>query len=77
MNCGFCKKNLKKRNLDLIVSEKDLSTFTVIELRRRQDLIRIAARETNSKTLNDALEAITNEINAREKVQNEATKKSL
>ncbi len=67
----------KKRNLDLIVSEKDLSTFTVIELRRRQDLIRIAARETNSKTLNDALEAITNEINAREKVQNEATKKAF
>lgn len=57
----------KKRNLDLIVSEKDLTTLTVAELEKRKTAIELASRETNNKSLQDAIEAITKELEARKK----------
>ena len=57
----------KSRNLDLIVSEKELTSLTTAELEKRKKIIEDASKETNSATLRDAIEAITAELAARKK----------
>jgi len=66
------KEEAKNRNLELIVSEKDLTSLTATELEKRKKLIEDASKKTNSATLRDALEAINKELEARKKINQSA-----
>lgn len=59
------QKESEKRRLDSIVSEKDLTKLTESELLKRQQILKEANKNTNNKSLSDALEAIQNELDAR------------
>ena len=62
----------KKRNLDILVSEKNLTSLTTAELEKRLTAIKAAAKETNSATLRDAIEAIQKELDVRKKAGEKA-----
>jgi len=62
----------KKRNLDILVSEKNLTDLTTAELEKRLTAIKAAAKETNSATLRDAIEAIQKELDVRKKAGEKA-----
>lgn len=66
------KAEAKNRNLELIVSEKELTGLTSAELEKRKKLIEDAAKQTNSATLRDAIEAIKTELENRKKASQSA-----
>jgi len=62
------KEEAKNRNLEFIVTEKELTNLTTAELEKRKAIILEASKKTNSQTLNDAVEAIQKELEARKKI---------
>jgi hypothetical protein len=56
---------VKKRNLDYLLSEKELTKLTSDELERRRVIIEAANRETNNHTLQEAIDAIDAELQKR------------
>lgn len=71
------KDESKKRNLDFILSEKELTKVSKEELIKRKANLELLSKDTNNKAIDDALAAINDELDKRIKAEKDANDKLL